>query len=107
MGKFDYEEWFESADIGSMPVNIVAFLIADLYRKFFEVCGLAALALRLVRDLIVDVRLHSKLDHRSVRSVRDGRSGPERMPLESVLASCGLPGFILTTTREFILKLLW
>ena len=104
MGNFDYEEWFESADISSVPLNIVAFLIADLYRKFFEVRGLSALALGLVRDLIVGVRLHSELDRRSVRSVRDGRSGPERMPLESVLASCGLPGFILTTTREFILK---
>lgn len=37
MGNFDYEEWFESADIGSVPLNIVAFLIADLYRKLFEV----------------------------------------------------------------------
>ena len=103
MGNFDYEEWFESADISSVPLNIVAFLIADLYRKFFEVRGLSAPALRLVRDLMV-VRLHSELDRRSVRSVRDGRSGHERMPLESVLASCGLPGFILTTTREFIPK---
>lgn len=45
MGNFDYEEWFESADIGSVPLNVVAFLIADLYRKFFEVRGLSALAL--------------------------------------------------------------
>jgi len=39
MGNFDYEEWFESADIGSVPLNIVAFLIADLYRKLFERVG--------------------------------------------------------------------
>jgi hypothetical protein len=47
MGNFDYEEWFESPDIGSLPLSVVAFVIADLYRKLFEVCAV----LRRVLDL--------------------------------------------------------
>jgi uncharacterized membrane protein len=37
MGQVDYEEWFESVDIGSVPVSAVAFVVADLYRDLFEV----------------------------------------------------------------------
>lgn len=37
MGQADYEEWFESVDIGSVPVSAVAFVVADLYRDLFEV----------------------------------------------------------------------
>lgn len=37
MGNFDYEEWFESADIALVSLGQVAFVIADLYRDLFEV----------------------------------------------------------------------
>lgn len=38
MGHVDYEEWFESVDIGSVPLSAVAYVVADLYRDLFEVC---------------------------------------------------------------------
>ena len=38
MGQVDYEEWFESVDIGSVPLSAVAYVVADLYRDLFEVC---------------------------------------------------------------------
>lgn len=37
MGQVDYEEWFESVDIGSVPIGSVAYVVADLYRDLFEV----------------------------------------------------------------------
>ncbi len=37
MGHVDYEEWFESVDIGSVPLSSVAYVVADLYRDLFEV----------------------------------------------------------------------
>ena len=37
MGHVDYEEWFESVDIGSVPLSSVAYVVADLYRGLFEV----------------------------------------------------------------------
>ncbi|KAN0113731.1 hypothetical protein V8E52_007384 [Russula decolorans] len=38
-GQLDYEEWFESVDIWSMPVSSVAYILADLYRGLFERVG--------------------------------------------------------------------
>jgi hypothetical protein len=38
VGQVDYEEWFESVDIGSVPLGAVAYVVADLYRDLFEVC---------------------------------------------------------------------
>ncbi len=38
MGHVDYEEWFESVDIGSVPLSGVAYVVADLYRDLFEAC---------------------------------------------------------------------
>jgi hypothetical protein len=38
VGQVDYEEWFESVDIGSVPLSAVAYVVADLYRDLFEVC---------------------------------------------------------------------
>ena len=37
MGHVNYEEWFESVDIGSVPLSSVAYVVADLYRDLFEV----------------------------------------------------------------------
>lgn len=37
MGHLDYEEWFESVDIGSVPISAVTYVVADLYRGLFEV----------------------------------------------------------------------
>ena len=53
MGQVDYEEWFESVDIGSVPIIAVANVVADLYRDLFEVCILRSRFLTL--DLIVGV----------------------------------------------------
>jgi len=38
-GHFDYEMWFESLDIASVPLRQVAYVIADLYRDLFERVG--------------------------------------------------------------------
>jgi len=39
VGHVDYEEWFESVDIGSVPLIAVAYVVADLYRGLFERAG--------------------------------------------------------------------
>jgi hypothetical protein len=51
MGQVDYEEWFESVDIGSVPIGSVAYVVADLYRDLFEVRILRSRLL--ILDLIV------------------------------------------------------
>lgn len=38
-GLVDYEEWFESVDIGSVPLSSVTYVVADLYRDLFERVG--------------------------------------------------------------------
>ncbi|KAI9452522.1 hypothetical protein F5148DRAFT_1370368 [Russula earlei] len=38
-GHVDYEEWFESDDIGSVSLGDVAYVVADLYRDLFERVG--------------------------------------------------------------------
>lgn len=67
MGQVDYEEWFESVDIGSVPLSAVAYVVADLYRDLFEVCVPRAPVLAFFRS---DRRglgfpVHSELDRGS------------------------------------------
>jgi hypothetical protein len=50
VGHVDYDEWFESVDIGSVPLSSVAYVVADLYRDLFEVCVPTALVLSFFRS---------------------------------------------------------
>jgi hypothetical protein len=104
MGQVDYEEWFESVDIGSVPVSAVAFVVADLYRDLFEVWIFRSSPLIFEFD---GWGVYSELDRGYERPARNGRSGPATMAWESALASCDSPDFIRTTTPEFIQRSWW
>jgi hypothetical protein len=73
-GNFDYEEWFQSADIGSVPLRVVAFVIADMYRKLFEVRGESSQLAFHSSSLFLDLTVFRflVLDHTASRSVVEG-----------------------------------